>query len=354
MTYSSPENPLDDWFDPSLPPELRAAPLEFDRWSQQQLLVEQNESTPTKALYHYARETGIKGILISQKLWCFSHLHQSDPSEFKYSLNAARRVMRTVGKSKDFITRHLCACIEDLLVTNGLETPFEFYLFSLSRHRDHKRQWREFGDKGRGLAIGFSPALFQPDQPELSPQAHENVLIGRVVYGEGQTTARHRLVIKKAAEIASRFERENTFLVRKVKPSLFLVTMAREVIASQLVWNCVTAKKAKFEEEQEVRAIVMNVRERFDGSRRCLNGRPYIETPLPLKDKGRITEILVGPLAPADAEETMAAFLKAEGYSYTIPIIRSSVSLGKEHRGTWPTGAARPYASADCRTTRFG
>ena len=50
-------------FDPSLPPELTAALLEFDAWAQAQLLVEQGESTPTEPLYHYTGEEALKGIL---------------------------------------------------------------------------------------------------------------------------------------------------------------------------------------------------------------------------------------------------------------------------------------------------
>jgi hypothetical protein len=142
-------------FDPALPLELTAAPLEFDAWSQARLLVEQNESTPTDPVYHYTGEAGFKGILGRQRLRCFSHQHQSDPNEFTFSLAVARRITREVGESEDGPTHWFCACLDDLLETNGLATPFEFYLFSLSRHRDHERQWRGYGDAGRGFAIGF-------------------------------------------------------------------------------------------------------------------------------------------------------------------------------------------------------
>ena len=60
--------------DLGLPPALMAAPREFDAWSKQQLLVEQDESTPVEPLYHYTGEASLRGILSSQKLWCFSHL----------------------------------------------------------------------------------------------------------------------------------------------------------------------------------------------------------------------------------------------------------------------------------------
>jgi hypothetical protein len=66
-------------YDFGLPPELLAALNEFDAWSRDQLLVEQVQSTPTTPLYHYTGAPGLRGILVGQKLWCFSHLQQTDP-----------------------------------------------------------------------------------------------------------------------------------------------------------------------------------------------------------------------------------------------------------------------------------
>jgi len=102
--------------------------------------------------------------------------------------------------------------------------------------------------------------------------------------------------------------------------------MAQEVLASQLVWNCLTAKEKKFEPEWEVRGIVMGVTARFDGLRRLLGERSFIETPLDLKQPGHLAEILVGPLAPDGAEEMVRALLKVEGYPETIPVVRSHAS----------------------------
>jgi hypothetical protein len=50
---------------PELPPELLTALQEFDAWSQTQLLLEQNESTPTEPLYHYTIEEAFRGCRLS-------------------------------------------------------------------------------------------------------------------------------------------------------------------------------------------------------------------------------------------------------------------------------------------------
>jgi hypothetical protein len=309
-----------------LPPELAAAAQEFVAWSQEQLLVEQVESTPTEPLYHYTGEVALKGIISNQQLWCFSHLHQRDKTEFAYSLGIARRVIREVGLSDDFFTRHFCGCLDDLLDNNSLTDTFEFYMSSLSRHRDDPQQWTEYGNAGRGLAIGFAPKLFQPDETELKEQANENLHVGRVIYGDEATERRHRLVIERAAEIASRHGHAHVDAVRRVGPVSYLRTIVDEVIASQLIWNCLTAKSVRYANEREVRYLVLNLHGKFNAHRKTFGGKPYIEAKLPLKEAGSLIEILVGPLAPDDAEEKLRHFMYAQGYP-AIRVSRSSVHL---------------------------
>jgi hypothetical protein len=102
-------------------------------------------------LYHYTDEFALRGILTNQQIWCFRHLHQRDRTEFAYSLAIARRVIKEVGTTDEFFWHHFCGCLDDLLENNSLVDAFEFYLFSLSRHRDDRRHWLEYGDKARGL-----------------------------------------------------------------------------------------------------------------------------------------------------------------------------------------------------------
>jgi hypothetical protein len=313
-------------FDHPLPAQLLEAPREFNAWSQRRLLVEQREATPNEPLYHYTGEEALQGIFRHQRLWCFSHLHQTDQQEFKYSLELARKVIREVGDSRDFYKRHFCACLDDILETNGLASPFDFYLFSLSRHRDDPGQWKNYGNQGRGFAIGFAPSLLQADKNELSERANENVHIGRVIYGDGPIIARHRLVMEKAATITSRFANRYPERLRFVRPVPYLAAMAREVIASQLIWNCLTAKESRYRDEREVRCIIMGIRKDFDAFRKNFGTRQYVETPMPLQKAGSIAEILIGPLAPPKAESRVTTFLQSEGYRQDIPVRRSSVT----------------------------
>jgi Protein of unknown function (DUF2971) len=306
-----------------LPEPLREAPRAFDIWSKKQLLAEQDASTPDHPLYHYTGEQALKGILATEKIWCFGHQYQKDLREFQYSLGIARRVIKEVGESDDRPTYWFCKCLLDMLDNNSFTDTFEFYLFSLSRHADDPQQWLEYGDAGRGFAIGLAPTLFAPTQNVLNEQATANLYVGRVLYGNADTAERHRNVVSEAARIASRVVSANRPMPDTVKPSDYFSAVAREVIASQLIWNCLTAKHENFSNEREIRYIIMGVLSKFEPHRKYFNGKAYVEASLPLKPAGSVIEVLVGPRAPDDAEAMLKTFLHANGYPEAIPIRRS-------------------------------
>jgi hypothetical protein len=169
--------------------------------------------------------------------------------------------------------------------------------------------------------------LFAPTQNVLNEQANENLYVGRVLYGDADTAARHRSVVSEAACIVSRVARANHPIPNTVKPSDYFSSVAREVIASQLIWNCLTAKHQNFSNEREVRYIIMGIISKFEPHRKYFNGKAYVETPLPLKTAGSVMEILVGPRAPDGAEAMVKTFLKANGYPDAIPVRRSGAVL---------------------------
>jgi hypothetical protein len=183
---------------------------------QGELLADQTRSTPRNPLYHYTGEAALRGILEHRKLWCFSHSQQSDDTEVMYSLEIARRLIREEATRGPLAVRSLLLGLDDLLGNNPMGKTFDFYFFSLSSHRDDASQWADYGNKGRGFAIGFSPALFQPDRAQLALQPNENIFVSRVVYGKDATLARHRRGIRQLAAIIKRVEQTNRFLAHLI------------------------------------------------------------------------------------------------------------------------------------------
>ena len=215
------------------------------------------------------------------------------------------------------------------MLAEKLEERFGFYFFSFSSHRDHSRQWTDYGDAGSGFAIGFSPALFQIDRYGPSPRAKENRIVGEIVYGRNAACARHRLGVRKLAEIAERVERDHPPVAPDDLQAWFN-RMNLEFLAAVFIWNCLTAKACKFCCEQETRYIILGIRSAFDGCSKRHRGRDYVETPpLSLSEPGNIAEILVGPSAPAGAEEMVRDLLASNGYPSGIPVSRSKAALGQ-------------------------
>jgi hypothetical protein len=313
---------LGDLADPSLPRPLASAVDEFCAWMQGELLVDQARSTPRNPLYHYTDEASLRGILEHRKLWCFSHSQQSDDTEVSYSLGIARRVIQEEARRGAPSAESLLLGLDGILGSNPMGETFDFYFFSLSGHREHASQWSEYGGKGTGFAIGFSPVLFRPSRTDLAPLPNENVFVGKVIYGKDATRTRHRKGIRKLAEIVTRVFEQNRSLVQGRNLQAWFDDMNKSFIATLLIWNCLTAKADRFQSERETRYILIGVRAIFDCCRKQHAGRDYVETLLPLREQGNITEILVGPGAPHGAEAMVMSHLRNHGYPNDIPVVR--------------------------------
>lgn len=312
-----------DYVDATLPLPLQRAQERYDAWVRRQLLGEQAASTPSLPIYHYTDWNGLRGILQSQQLRCFSHLTQKDRTEFIYSLNFARQVARDMQGHADQAVRNFAACLDDIFTKYRIEDYLDFYICSFTTHRDDEDHWQCYGRQGTGFAIGFSHALFQPTVLTVLPRAIDNQLIGRIIYGDSKALYRHRRSIEKAADIFSKAVRQNAAIMSGSIEARFANTMCRELLASQLVWNCLTAKKQEYSVEQEIRLVVMGTQASF-GTDIKPGERPYIETGLPLKAAGMIPEILIGRSAPSDSKEKVKELLDQLEYDRSIPIIKLS------------------------------
>jgi hypothetical protein len=300
-----------------LPRELEAALREFGKWSDAQLLSEQTATTPISPLYHYTGEGALRGILELEQLWCFAHSDQRDTEEFSYSLGLACNEFERLARLGDGLTRQFGTCTRNMIAENDLTKVFDYYLFSLTDSRDLESQWDEYGGHGTGFQIGFAPALFKPDQP-LSPEADHNAYVGKVIYGDSESTAAHRAVIDKAAELVSRVGKAHGIKSGRIHRR-YINGMAKELIARQLIWRSLVSKREIFRPESEMRYVTLNQHKHFDGKTFTVKGadgrdRRHIKYPIPLKAPGHITEIIVGPNAPPDAEDMVRDLLNRFGY----------------------------------------
>ena len=262
----------------------------------------------------------------AQSIWCFLHRQQSDKHELQFGIDIAKRVVREVAEGDNPVVNSLLHGLHGMLDLHKMNDIYEFYFFSFSRHRDDREQWKVYGRKGSGYSIGFAPELFQPNQSKLLPQANQNVFVGKVLYGRDATRDRHRRTIRRLAGIVDRTSRAHPLLVCGKLGHAWFDAMNRAALTQQIIWNCLTANAASFKDEQETRYILLNEAAAFDPFRKNFRDRNYIETPLLLTERGNLTEIIVGPDAPAGAEDIARALLRDNGYPDGIPISRSRAS----------------------------
>ena len=226
--------------------------------------------------------------------------------------------------------------VGDLLVPKNFVGNLDFFTASFSNQRDDLGQWRAYGENGRGFALGLAPKMFEvADGTGL--QANEMSFVGQVLYDRQEIFARHKRAIAAASSIflaaaeahAGLLQDKAGLLQDKNVGMPFMRRMANELIASPLIWNCMTSKHVAYENEREVRLVLMGqtsnlspyVKTRLRGSETV----PYIAHPFRIRETGAIHEIVVGPAAAADAEEQVERMLTSHGVAPSVPITRSEI-----------------------------
>jgi hypothetical protein len=315
--------------DGPIPVELQVAIDEYSRWQAAHVEAEQRRVHVTVPLYHYTGLSALRGIIETESVWCTDYRHMNDPSELSHGVEVTHDVLTNVARGADDRVGLFCRWVGDLLVPRNFAGHLDFFTVSFTEQRDDPGQWKEYGDHGRGVAIGFSPSMFAiVDAAGLRP--NEISFVGPVLYQRAAIFARHEAAIRAAASIfLAAVDRHPDVMADKAKGIPFIDRIAKELIASPLIWNCITSKDhARWAREREVRLILMGqtpnlapfVQTRKRGSKRV----PYIAHPFRVRAPGALHEIMIGPEAAADAETEVKRMLHQLGVS-DVRVTRSSI-----------------------------
>jgi hypothetical protein len=305
--------------DGPIPIELQSIIDEYDKWQQAHMLAEQDAFHVDTPLYQYTGLGALRGIIETETIWCTHYLCMNDPKELSHGIDIAHEVMNRIAHSKaDRRLRIFRDVVCDLLVPKNFPNNIVFYTASFTAQRDDAGQWERYGEHRRGVAIGFSPSLFGIiDHVGLKP--HEMSFVGPVYYDRKAIFDRHDKAMWAAA---TKFLRADRRLMADLENGLpFIDALAKHLIASPLIWNCITSKEqAKWESEREVRLILMGQPETLDPYllhrwREDCDRVPYIPHPFKVRAPGALFEIVVGPDADVDAEANVQKILDEFGIS---------------------------------------
>jgi hypothetical protein len=309
-----------------LSPAFTAALRTYLRASRVRLRNAEARNAPTAPLYHYTNRGGFEGIITAQQIWFTHYQHLNDDTEIRFGMDVAKATLAELGtrmpKGKVF-----CDMVTDLFSTENMDTAFGFYIASFSRNRDDLHQWRKYGENGQGFAIGLAPKLFAIED-KRNRKPHENVFVSPVSYGATAARILHLPAIENAARIvAETVERKAEAMSDINRGMPFFDEMAKNLRASELILNSLIVKNLDWAPEHEVRLFILGENEnlapyismRSRGTETVL----YIKSHMPLHQPGSIAEIVIGPAAPADAEDFVCSLL-ASYHSDPRSIIRRS------------------------------
>ena len=312
-----------------LPPELLAMIAKYERWIDAELKKEQDANVIDKTLYHYTNVEGLRGIIESETVWFTDFRHMNDPSEIVHGIEISRDVIRNLKTGKDGRVAMFLDFLADMMRLDNFSRALEYFIGSFSRARDDLGQWRAYADNGRGVAVGFAPHLFAIENT-TDKRPDEAAFVTPVVYDVGEASRRHTVAIDEAATIFFDTANAHGDLLRDKTIGIpFMQDFARAVIASPLIWNCLTSKHPAYAHEQEVRLIILGMHDKLRPyiRTRIRAGEivPYIPYKMAVQKKPSIGEIIVGPAANRDAERTLKTMLESLGVTHDIPIGRSLI-----------------------------
>jgi hypothetical protein len=313
----------------ALPKELSNAIDAYNTWIDAESQKQQQANTITETLYHYTNVVGMRGILESESIWFTDFRHLNDPSEIIHGIDMCHDVIRNLKTGADGRVALFLDCLADMMSPTNFSRALEYFIGSFSRARDDLGQWRAYADNGRGVAIGFAPHLFGIENM-VDQKPDEVAFVNPVIYDVAQVCNRHATAIEEAAEMfLGTANAYPELLANKDIGISFMQDFARAVIASPLIWNCLTSKHPAYAHEQEVRLVMLGLHDRLQpfikNRTRGSEIVPYIPYKMAVRRAHSIGEIIVGPSASPDAEQAVRTMLKSLGIDHDIPISRSLV-----------------------------
>jgi|GEM_PF-2732708 hypothetical protein len=114
------------------------------------------EYIPTKTMYHYTPESGLKGIISSHELWLSDLQASNDPRDIQMGLDTLQRVTYEIGQ-KEYTSENARALAQMTSKMTAYFKDARCYTACFTPNGDDINMWREYGGTGDGYAIGFRP-----------------------------------------------------------------------------------------------------------------------------------------------------------------------------------------------------
>lgn len=294
-----------------------------DRFNQASMLrmAKGNERcAPTEPLFHYTSVAALAAIVASETFWFTSVYHMDDDQELLFGFGISHALLAAALEREDANVKiFLKPLVEDVGFTR-IRNRFEFYSASFGQ-KDDARQWTDYADGGKGIAIGLAPKFFGfVKKDEYQPW--EKTFLGRVEYGEPTAKVRHAAIVDSAVQTIKQAHKQG-LLLKAEDEEAFLHLMAAYMFV-EVLWNSVTTKSDKWSHQIETRLLAVNDLKSPHIEIKNAPSRPRVEIPQPLL-KANITEVMIGPKADDDARSNVRKILDGNGLP-DVPVTSASAA----------------------------
>lgn len=265
-----------------------------------------------EVLYHYTTQTGLLGILSTQKIWATQINYLNDTKEFWHALEIAEKSLAArVQTTSESTQRQSLKTMQE-----GLESlaNTEIFISSFSEGQDSLGQWRGYVGNQPGFAIGFNFKRLRQIAYDLG------AVLEPCIYGPGD----------QAALIAGFIEGAVVGSIRGISGFLHpehrtLTVLGNGEFSEKLTEVAPLMKDQAFQEEREWRIVYKPGAHRIPVKYRPGNSMllPFVE--LPLLHNGFLScieEIIVGPCAHLKpAESALQGLLRVTKVLKPVPRI---------------------------------
>ena len=260
--------------------------------------------TPPSELFHYTTAEGLLGILSTDSIWATNFRYVNDLTEFKYANDLLRGVLKEKLQGQEVNVRYVFQHImesPDMLLAGA-----DLYLACFCENGDLLSQWRAYGVRGGGYALGLKPTEVCLSQ--LNPRH----TLHRVTYSEEQQLTLIRFLVDAYARDIDRcgespspvsYQQPAVYLADEAGPNRLrssfegTIGVLTVALAEAFVEIACCFKNPHFKEEREWRLVQRGLAvggRLFDTNRafrlefRCAgtNIIPYVSIPLRLNLHG--------------------------------------------------------------------
>jgi Protein of unknown function (DUF2971) len=275
--------------------------------------------TADRVLYHYTGIRGLLGIVDSRAIWASHVYYLNDSKEILHACDVLGTLLMQREGVVEPDEREFVKQFREWLETFR-RTPYHLFVFSLSEERSLLSQWRSYTPHGKGVSLGFSPAVLNHvlRRPEfriakcLYARHEQEALMGSLLE-KTLTTFRQRLPDLDAPK-AHPSQKYHPFLEEFRKDILQVLAIVKhEAFSEEREWRIVSPYFPKY--------TVPDVKFR-EGASMLL---PYTELELP-RDGYLFHEVVLGPSQDANLSmSALATYLSNRGVCNTT--VNSMVPL---------------------------